>query len=81
MSELPGRAGVAHRQPNSDFCFVCGRRNGRGLRMSFYDDGQQCVWSDYTVTEEYQGYPGIVHGGIIAAMLDEVADIVCSRTA
>ena len=26
-----------------------------------------------TLPEEYQGYPGIVHGGIVAAMLDEAA--------
>lgn len=26
----------------------------------------------YTVPEQYQGYPGVVHGGIVAAMLDEV---------
>jgi uncharacterized protein (TIGR00369 family) len=71
MSEEPAGAAV-FRQPNSDFCFVCGRRNERGLHMTFYDDGRQRVWSDYVVSEAYQGYPGVVHGGVIAAMLDEV---------
>jgi len=59
-------------QPNSDFCFVCGRQNPRGLYMIFYDDGENVVSSHYTVPDVYQGYPGVVHGGVVAAMLDEV---------
>lgn len=61
-----------HPQPNSDFCFVCGRHNERGLRMSFYDNGRDEVYADYSVPAVYQGYPGVVHGGIVAAILDEV---------
>ena len=59
-------------QPNSDYCFVCGRKNPKGLYMHFYDNGQDEVCSEYTVSEEYQGYPGVVHGGVLASMLDEV---------
>lgn len=59
-------------QPNSDFCFVCGRANPRGLHMRFTDNGHNQVVSDYTVAEPYQGYPGVVHGGVVSAMLDEV---------
>ena len=59
-------------QPNSNYCFVCGRQNPRGLYMKFFDDGENEVCSEYIVSEEYQGYPGVVHGGVIAAMLDEV---------
>lgn len=53
-------------------CFICGRSNPAGLYMRFYDDGEDSVYSHYTVPSQYQGYPGIVHGGIQAAMLDEV---------
>jgi acyl-coenzyme A thioesterase PaaI-like protein len=60
-----------HQQPNSDYCFVCGRHNPRGLYMVFYDNGKDEVCSDYVVPDTYQGYPGIVHGGVVAAMLDE----------
>ncbi len=60
------------RQPNSDYCFVCGRKNPRGLYMVFYDNEENEVCSEYTVPDTYQGYPGIVHGGVVAAMLDEV---------
>lgn len=53
-------------------CFVCGRKNPVGLYMRFYDNGKDEVLSEYTVAEHYQSYPGIVHGGILASMLDEV---------
>ncbi len=61
-----------NKQPNSAYCFVCGRENPRGLYMSFHDNGQDEVLSEYSVNDIYQGYPGIVHGGIVTSMLDEV---------
>jgi uncharacterized protein (TIGR00369 family) len=61
-----------NKQPNSEMCFVCGRSNPVGLYMQFHDDGEARVFSEYTVPAHYQGYPGIVHGGVLAAMLDEV---------
>ncbi len=60
-------------QPNSRNCFICGVENPRGLHLRFYDTGPGEVTAKITVPPEYQGYPGVVHGGIIAAMLDEVA--------
>ena len=60
------------KQPNSEMCFVCGRKNPVGLYMRFHDNGESEVVSGFTVPEHYQGYPGIVHGGVVAAMLDEV---------
>ncbi|MDX1615069.1 MAG: PaaI family thioesterase [Candidatus Promineifilaceae bacterium] len=39
--------------------------------MTFYDDGDDQVVADYSVPPDYQGYPGVVHGGVVAAMLDE----------
>lgn len=60
------------KQPTSENCFVCGRNNPFGLKMTFYDNGEDEVTADYVVPEQYNGYPGVVHGGIVAAMLDEV---------
>ena len=60
-------------QPNSSHCFVCGLHNPSGLHLRFYNTGPGEVTTEYTVPEQYQGYPGIVHGGIVAAMLDEAA--------
>jgi len=60
-------------QPNSHHCFVCGLKNPFGLQLRFYNTtpGEVCV--EYTVPDHYQGYPGVVHGGVVAAMLDEAA--------
>ncbi len=62
------------KQPNSRNCFVCGVQNPFGLHLVFYEDheaGQ--VRAEFTVPDAYQGYPGVVHGGIVAAILDEVS--------
>lgn len=59
-------------QPNSSMCFACGLDSKIGMKMRFYNSGSGEVRADYTVNDEFQGYPGIVHGGVVAAMLDEV---------
>lgn len=61
-----------HRQANSRYCFVCGLANPIGLKLRFDLTAPGEVTTLYTVPEQYQGYPGVVHGGIVAAMLDEV---------
>ncbi len=60
------------KQAQSSHCFVCGVENPSGLKMRFYDIAPGIVESTFTVSELYQGYPGVVHGGIIASMMDEV---------
>jgi uncharacterized protein (TIGR00369 family) len=62
------------KQPNSRMCFVCGLQNPVGLKLAFYEDPEaEQVRAEFTVPDKYQGYPGIVHGGIVAAILDEVS--------
>jgi uncharacterized protein (TIGR00369 family) len=61
------------KQPNSRMCFVCGLENEAGLKLAFFEDPEtQTVRTDLEVPDKYQGYPGVVHGGIITAILDEV---------
>jgi acyl-coenzyme A thioesterase PaaI-like protein len=64
------------KQANSLNCFVCGITNKFGLQLTFYNTAPGEVTCEYTVPVRYQGYPGVVHGGIVTAMLDEV----CGRT-
>jgi acyl-coenzyme A thioesterase PaaI-like protein len=46
--------------------------NHFGLQLAFYDDGEGEVYAEYVVPSRYEGYPGTVHGGIVASMLDEL---------
>jgi uncharacterized protein (TIGR00369 family) len=51
-------------------CFACGPNNPDGLALSWHVDG--LVMSTYYIPEaKYQGWEGIVHGGILATLLDE----------
>jgi acyl-coenzyme A thioesterase PaaI-like protein len=61
------------KQPNSRMCFVCGLENKTGLQVKFYTEAPGKVRVDWTAPECYQGYPGHLHGGIAAALLDEAA--------
>ncbi len=51
-------------------CFGCGQNNPIGLKLSFQQDGKT-VRTEFTPTKLYQGWPGLVHGGIIICILDE----------
>lgn len=59
------------KQPNSRMCFVCGLQNPIGLKMAFYQTPEGECLTRVTPGDEYQGYPGILHGGIVTAILDE----------
>jgi acyl-coenzyme A thioesterase PaaI-like protein len=61
------------KQANARDCFVCGVENPVGLHLKFYQTSPNEVTANLTVPEYYQGYPGILHGGIAAALLDEAA--------
>jgi acyl-coenzyme A thioesterase PaaI-like protein len=66
-------AHAVQKQPNSRMCFVCGLENESGLRATFYTEAPGRVRVDWTAPDRYQGYPGHLHGGIAAALLDEAA--------
>ncbi len=52
-------------------CFGCGQRNEHGLRLRFRRTGPGAVEATYQAPEHFAGAPGVVHGGIQAALLDE----------
>ncbi len=53
-------------------CLVCGIENQFGLKTSFFETGNKEVIALFIAREEHQSYPGIAHGGVSAALLDEV---------
>jgi uncharacterized protein (TIGR00369 family) len=53
-------------------CFVCGRNNPNGLRLSFeIDKEKQTLNTTFIASPTFQGWDRIVHGGIISTLLDE----------
>ncbi len=55
---------------NASHCFVCGPDNPIGLKLTFraYQDGVQAT---FVPTDLHVGYDGLVHGGILAALVDD----------
>lgn len=54
-------------------CFGCSPENPRGLKMEFWLDGGDVV-SFFEPEWFYDGWKGIMHGGIIATMMDELGE-------
>ncbi len=59
--------------PNNEShsCFGCSGNNRHGLQMKFYTD-EKSVFSSVIVPKHLGGYTNIVHGGIVATILDEI---------
>ncbi len=51
-------------------CFGCGQNNPIGLKLEFRRDGNG-VAAEFIPGKLHQGWPGILHGGIITCLLDE----------
>ncbi len=53
-------------------CFVCGSRNPQGLQVTFQRREPGTCSTVWTAGPSHQGYAGLVHGGILSTLLDEV---------
>ncbi len=62
-------------------CFVCGSDNPIGLKLQFSAQGEG-VRAEFTPSDLHVGYEGLVHGGILAALIDDaLANIWFTRGA
>ena len=61
------------KQPNSRMCFICGLENPVGLKLKIYELEPGVIQTTFTAPEPFQSYPGILHGGIVATILDEIS--------
>jgi acyl-coenzyme A thioesterase PaaI-like protein len=51
-------------------CFGCAAKNPIGLKLEFETSHHQCT-SQFSLGPDYESYPGVIHGGIVATILDE----------
>ncbi len=56
---------------DDNYCIACGKNNPIGMKLVFNVDGDT-LWTKYSFPREFQGYKQIVHGGMIALLLDEI---------
>jgi uncharacterized protein (TIGR00369 family) len=56
--------------PYTRDCFVCGAHNLHGLHLRFRREGNE-VLAEFTPQAQHAGFRGLVHGGILATVLDE----------
>lgn len=68
---------VISKQDNSRMCIICGMDNPLGVQAQFYNMEDGSVMTPFRFREEHQSYPQRVHGGMIAAMLDELGLRAC----
>lgn len=59
-------------------CFACAPSNPCGLKMEFYEDGDDIV-SVWTPGSNYQGWLDTLHGGIQATLMDEIGGWIIAR--
>lgn len=68
----------AHLADKGYNCFACAQGNPYGLKMEFYEDGEEIV-SLWTPHNNYQSWLNTLHGGIQATLLDETGGWLIAR--
>lgn len=56
-------------------CFGCSDTNPIGLKLDFYEDGEDIV-AHYNPDPNFQGWKNVLHGGIQSTIMDELASWV-----
>ena len=57
--------------PRTNLCYVCGPDNAAGLHVQYVADGHHGSRAFYTARAEHDGWPGLLHGGVTFALMDE----------
>ena len=70
MIDQPAAIPISVREDHN--CFGCGASNPWGLHLRFFAEADGAVHAHWTPVVNHQGYEGMVHGGIISTVFDEV---------
>ena len=65
---------------DDDWCFACGRDNPTGLGLDWSLDGDGRARARFLSERRHQGWRGVLHGGFLAALLDEAMAQCAKRT-
>jgi acyl-coenzyme A thioesterase PaaI-like protein len=63
--------------PHTHSCFVCGEANPLGLKLRFESDGQ-IARTRFTPCPHHVGFKDVIHGGLLATVLDEIMVWACA---
>jgi acyl-coenzyme A thioesterase PaaI-like protein len=73
-TERPDKPTTPVINPIADnYCFVCGKHNPRGLQIKVrYLPEETAAETELALSREFQGWAEVIHGGILATLLDEM---------
>jgi acyl-coenzyme A thioesterase PaaI-like protein len=61
-------------------CFVCGQDNPHGLRLRYRQQDSGEMTATWTPNPAWEGFSGIVHGGVVSTVLDEAMSKAVAAT-
>ena len=76
IAGLPARL----RARSQSACIVCGESNPRGLQIRFRREEDGAITANWTPSSAWEGFRGIVHGGIVSTVLDEAMSKAVAAT-
>jgi len=77
MAQIPKV--VLNTDLNEGFCFGCVKHNPIGMKLKFTKDGD-AIYAEFKPDKFHQGWPGLLHGGIVMTLLDEAMSNVAYAT-
>lgn len=69
VAEHPSKGQLLRATAHPD-CIACAPAHPQGLGLEFHDTAEGGVRASFSCPATYEGYPGLLHGGIIATLLD-----------
>jgi acyl-coenzyme A thioesterase PaaI-like protein len=79
QDEMKAPAATSRKLESSN-CFACSPGNARGLKLNFQQTADGAMIADWVPEMDFEGYQGIVHGGIVSTVLDEAMAKVVDAT-